>query len=151
MAFTTGNSVAWSDVVALYNSLNEVRSRFSLGTTTVPGNPGYTYPSAVSNLKSAIEACRSNRYINEQNTWQTNVTVPSVGDYLQPDVFKAMETTIGNMAKTCAFDSAYFSASFHAFRSFSSNNGFGSNSFDTFHSRASSSNGSFSAANSFST
>lgn len=150
MAFATNYTVSWSDVQALYNSLNTVRSRFSLGTTTVPSNPVYAAPSAVSNLKSAIEACRSNRFISDAGTWRTNVTVPSTGAYLTPDIFNAMETTINNMSNTCAFFSAFF-ASNHGFGSFGGNNGFGSNSFNTFHSQASGSFGSFSAANSFST
>lgn len=149
MSFTQGDTVSWGDVQSLYTRLQTAYTKFSLGTISTPSNPGLTVPSTVSALKTAIENARSNSYVSRAGTYVTNVTVPSTGTYLYPDIFEQMSTTISNIQNTCAFNSAFFTSN-HGFRTFSGNNGFSSNSFNTFHSRASSSNGSFSVANSFS-
>lgn len=150
MSLSTGNTVLWSDIQAIYNNLNSARAHLSWGAITVPGNPGLTVPSTVQALKDQIEACRSNAYVNAAGTWRTNITVPAAGTLLKADIFVRMNDTINAIKNTCLFNSANFGSN-NGFGSFSSNHGFGSNSFDTFNSRADSSNGSFSVANSFST
>lgn len=148
MAFSTGSSVTWSDVQALYNNLNSVKTnKLGQSAVAVPSNPGLTLPAQVTALKNAIESCKSNSYINAAGTYNTGITVPSTGSLLYPGIFNTMSNTITKINDTCLHNSAHFTSN-HGFGSFS-NNGFGSFSINMFHSKASNSYGSFGPHNGF--
>ena len=132
MAFSKNNTVAWSDVQALYNNLNAAKTYIGQTTVTVPENPGLTAPATVTSLKNSIESCRSNKYIGDIAL--TGVTVPSAGSYLYPDIFNRMNDTITAIRNTCLHDSANFTSN-NSFGSFSCR-GFGSFSMNMFHSRS---------------
>lgn len=135
MAFSAGNTVSWSDVQTLYNNLNAAKTHIGQSTVSVPGNPGFTVPSTVTNLKNAIESCKSNGYVG--NTALTGITVPSSGALLYPDIFNKMNNTIAAIKNTCLHNGADFSGN-HGFGSFSCH-GFGSFSMDMFDSKQGSS------------
>lgn len=138
MAFSTGSTVAWSDVQAIYNSLNTARTKFGFSTVSVPSNPGSCLPSQVSALNNSIQAMSSSGYVGSNAN--TGITIPASGTLLYPGIFNTMKNTISTVQGLCKFDS--FNSSFDGFSSCF----FAENSCDTFHSSSS-----FSTANSFST
>lgn len=139
MSISKGSKLLWSDIQTIYKSLNTERKRFGYSTVTVPSNPGKAATTAVSNLKTAIEELKNNKYV--KTTASTGVTVPTKGTLIYPAVFTKMSTTVNNISDVCAFDS---------FTPCDFDNGFSScyvaeNNDNTFHSSSSG------AANSFST
>lgn len=140
MALSTGSTVAWSDIQALYNSLNSVKiNKLGQSAVAVPGNPGFTSPSQVTALKNAIESCRANSYIEKAGTYATGITVPGSGTLLYPGIFNTMSQTITNINNTCLHNASHFT----------NNHGFSSNNINMFHSKASSSNSGFGPHNGF--
>lgn len=103
MSISKGSKLSWSDIQSIYTSLNTERKRFGYSTVTVPSNPGKAATSAVSNLKTAIEELKNNKYVS--STANTGVTVPSTGTLIYPLPFSTMSSTVGKIADVCAFDS----------------------------------------------
>lgn len=103
MSISQGSKLSWSDIQNIYTSLNEERDRFGYDKVRVPSNPGRVTPTAVSNLKTAIEELKNNKYVG--NTANTKVTVPSTGTLIYPLPFTTMSNTINKIADVCAFDS----------------------------------------------
>lgn len=103
MSISKGSKLSWSDIQSIYTSLNTERKRFGYSTVTVPSNPGKATTSAVSNLKTAIEELKNNKYVS--STANTGVTIPSAGTLIYPLPFSTMSSTVGKIADVCAFDS----------------------------------------------
>lgn len=147
MALSSGNKVLWSDIQTIYNNLNSAKSRLSQSAVAVPANPGSTIPAQVSALKTAIESCNANSYINAAGTHVTGITVPGSGTLLYPGIFNTMQDTITKINNTCLHNAAFYTNN-HGFGSFSCH-GFGSFDVNMFHSKGSSSNSGFGPHNGF--
>lgn len=138
MNISQGSKLSWSDIQNIYTSLNVERERFGYSEIAIPSNPGKATPNEVSNLKTAIEELKNNKYVS--STANTGVTVPSSGTLIYPLPFTTMSGTVSNIANVCAFDS---------FTPCDFDNGFSScyvaeNSDNTFHSSSSGASNSFS-------
>jgi hypothetical protein len=47
MGFQVSEKVSWEDIQALYTSLNEARTKFTLAAVEAPTNPGLTKPDSM--------------------------------------------------------------------------------------------------------
>ena len=130
MSITQNSKILWSDIQALYTSLNTQKTRFGQATITIPNNVNkQAMAKDASDLVAAVESMASVSWIG--SVAFTGATIPSVGDYITPDLFKKVETTIKNIENVFANNNGFgahvtFSSdnSFSDFVSFSSNNSF---------------------------
>ena len=102
MSISQGSALQWSDIQNLYKNLNSARRKFDYKTVSVPNNPGKVLPAQVTSLKNSIEELRNSSYVG--NTANTNITVPSTGTLIYPNIFNTMSNTISNINKLCAHD-----------------------------------------------
>lgn len=138
MSISKGSKLSWSDIQNIYTSLNVERERFGYSEVAIPSNPGKATPNEVSDLKTAIEELKNNKYVG--NTANTGINIPSVGTLIYPLPFTTMSNTINKITDVCTFDS---------FTPCDFDNGFSScyvqeNSDNTFHSSSSGTSNSFS-------
>ena len=119
MSLSENGKVLWSDIEALYTTLNTIQTRHQVTKTTKPNNQNkIASANDAKALVNAIEALGT--AATQITTSQADVagTIPSVGDLLEPTIFRNCETTLQTL-NGIAFRSGNFN-----FTSFSNNNGF---------------------------
>lgn len=125
MSLSKNEAVLWSDIEALYTTLNAIQTEHQLATTAKPSKKNQAVlANDAKALVNAIEALGTSA--TQITTSQANVagTIPSVGDLLEPTIFRNCDTTLQTLSRV-AFRSSNFN-----FTSFSNNNGFGSKTFN---------------------
>ena len=100
MSLTRNQIASWADIQALYTAMNVARSKFSISTVNVPGNPGIFHPDNVSALNTLVNAMSSNSFLSDVAV--TGVTVPRRSTPIEPNVFSKISQTITNIQNTCA-------------------------------------------------
>ncbi len=120
MALSQNNKVLWNDIQNIYASLNEAKDYLEQTRINIPQQPLKPLPQEVTDLKTAIESCDANKYIEAAGAAETGITVPSSGNLLYPDIFAAMNNTIATIKNTCLHDAAWYTGN-HGFSSFSMN------------------------------
>ena len=78
MSIASGYQLSWADIENIYNNLNAARTKFSMTTVSVPGNPGKAYPSQITDLSSLVDAMSANGFIGTNAT--TGVSNPGAGN-----------------------------------------------------------------------
>lgn len=110
MALSQGNQASWSDISALFTSLNAARKKFNFSEfTPTSSNPqgatqgGTIYPAVVSKLNDLIVEMRSNRYVSTNAN--SRITVPSRGTLLRATELGTLRSQIDTINNLCADDS----------------------------------------------
>ena len=122
MSLSENGKVLWSDIEALYTTLNTVQTRHQVTNTTKPNNQNkIASANDAKALVNAIEALGT--AATQITTSQADVagTIPSVGDLLEPTIFRNCETTLQTL-NGIAFRSGNFN--FTSFSSHGHNVGF---------------------------
>ena len=78
MSIASGYKLSWADIENIYNNLNAARTKFSMTTVSVPGNPGKIYPSQITDLSSLVDAMSANEFIGTNAS--TGVSNPGTGN-----------------------------------------------------------------------
>lgn len=103
MATTRGDKVSWSDIQAIYSTLNDCQTKFGVSRTAAPANPGVCRPNVVQDLKTFIFALRNSTYVDSSFVSPVfNITVPAVGSLITPQPFDTMESTLNTVFNLCA-------------------------------------------------
>lgn len=102
MGFHMIEKVSWEDIQALYTSLNEARTKFTLATVEVPENPGLTMPTNIQALNDSVNDMSSLSFLT--NIAVTGVVVPSSNELLRGKPFHQINGTIKNILNTCPHD-----------------------------------------------
>ena len=131
MSLTQGSKVEWADIVSLYTTLNQARSKFGFSTVTVPSNQNtLTLASTISTLNNFVTEMKSNSHLTSITT---GTTVPSRGDLLKPAPLTTLQNQVTTAFNTCNFGNTSFGNSSFSNTSFSNtsfgNTGFGNSSF----------------------
>lgn len=108
MAISTNNTTLYSDIYALFTSLNTARQKHSLATISAPASlvqGQLTKTDVPSTLKSYIEAS-TDSHVRAANV-STGVTIPSVGTLLAPSIFTRFSSVITTINNTCHNDANY--------------------------------------------
>ena len=122
MSLTQGSKVEWADIVNLYTTLNQARSKFGFSTVTVPSNQNtLTLASTISTLNNFVTEMKSNSHLTSSTT---GTTVPSRGDLLKPAPLTTLENQVTTAFNTCNFGNTSFGNSSFSNTSFS-NTSFG--------------------------
>ena len=122
MSLTQGSKVEWADIVNLYTTLNQARSKFGFSTVTVPSNQNtLTLASTISTLNNFVTEMKSNSHLTSITT---GTTVPSRGDLLKPAPLTTLENQVTTAFNTCNFGNSSFGNSSFSNTSFS-NTSFG--------------------------
>ena len=126
MSLTQGSKVEWADIVSLYTTLNQARSKFGFSTVTVPSNQNtLTLASTISTLNNFVTEMKSNSHLTSITT---GTTVPSRGDLLKPAPLTTLQNQVTTAFNTCNFGNTSFGNSSFSNTSFS-NTRFGNTSF----------------------
>lgn len=122
MSLTQGSKVEWADIVSLYTTLNQARSKFGFSTVTVPSNQNtLTLASTISTLNNFVTEMKSNSHLTSITT---GTTVPSRGDLLKPAPLTTLQNQVTTAFNTCNFGNTSFGNSSFSNTSFS-NTSFG--------------------------
>ena len=122
MSLTQGSKVEWADIVSLYTTLNQARSKFGFSTVTVPSNQNtLTLASTISTLNNFVTEMKSNSHLTSITT---GTTVPSRGDLLKPAPLTTLQNQVTTAFNTCNFGNSSFGNSSFSNTSFS-NTSFG--------------------------
>ena len=122
MSLTQGSKVEWADIVSLYTTLNQARSKFGFSTVTVPINQNtLTLASTISTLNNFVTEMKSNSHLTSITT---GTTVPSRGDLLKPAPLTTLQNQVTTAFNTCNFGNTSFGNSSFSNTSFS-NTSFG--------------------------
>ena len=122
MSLTQGSKVEWADIVNLYTTLNQARSKFGFSTVTVPSNQNtLTLASTISTLNNFVTEMKSNSHLTSITT---GTTVPSRGDLLKPAPLTTLQNQVTTAFNTCNFGNTSFGNSSFSNTSFS-NTSFG--------------------------
>ena len=122
MSLTQGSKVEWADIVNLYTTLNQARSKFGFSTVTVPSNQNtLTLASTISTLNNFVTEMKSNSHLTSVTT---GTTVPSRGDLLKPAPLTTLQNQVTTAFNTCNFGNTSFGNSSFSNTSFS-NTSFG--------------------------
>lgn len=125
MSLTQGSKVEWADIVSLYTTLNQARSKFGFSTVTVPSNQNtLTLASTISTLNNFVTEMKSNSHLTSITT---GTTVPSRGDLLKPAPLTTLQNQVTTAFNTCNFGNSSFGNSSFSNTSFS-NTSFGDSS-----------------------
>lgn len=104
MGFHMIEKVSWEDIQALYTSLNEARTKFTLATVEVPENPGLTIPANIQALNDSVNDMSSISFLT--NIAVTGVVVPSTNELLKGKPFQQINGTISSILDTCPHDTS---------------------------------------------
>ena len=127
MSLTQGSKVEWADIVSLYTTLNQARSKFGFSTVTVPSNQNtLTLASTISTLNNFVTEMKSNSHLTSITT---GTTVPSRGDLLKPAPLTTLQNQVTTAFNTCNFGNTSFGNSSFSNTSFS-NTSFGDTSWN---------------------
>ena len=102
MGFQVSEKVSWEDIQALYTSLNEARTKFTLAAVEAPSNPGLTKPDSMQALNDSVNDMASLSFLT--NVAVTGVVVPASRELLRGKPFNQINGTIANILNTCPHD-----------------------------------------------
>lgn len=108
MATSANNLVLYSDIYALFSSLNTARSTHGLSAVSAPASlaQGTIIKKEVPDtLKAYIEASTDSHV--SSSTAATGVTLPSVGSLISPSIFTRFSSVINTIKNTCHNDANY--------------------------------------------
>lgn len=123
MAISTNNKTLYSDIYALFTSLNTARSKHGLSSVSAPASLKQGSLAKIdvpTNLKSYIESS-TDAHVSS-STASTGVTLPKVGALLAPSIFTRFSTVITTINNTC-----HNNANFGNFGNFGDNSNNGDN------------------------
>lgn len=104
MALSTNDTIKWQDVKELYNSLNAVRTKFSISTVAIPEEAGSKpIPSHITTIKDLVSAMSSNGYIGAAAS-TSSVPTPIVGELTKPVSLTQLDTIIDNINEICPYN-----------------------------------------------
>lgn len=113
MALSSNDMIKWQDIKDIYNSLNTARTKFSMGTVTVPEEVGSkALPSHLITLKDLVSAMSSNGYIGDAASTSA-VPVPTAGNLVEYGGFTKLDTIIEDITDICPHNP--FTANFSGF------------------------------------
>ena len=95
MSIASGYKLSWADIENIYNNLNAARTKFSMTTVSVPGNPGKIYPSQITDLSSLVDAMSANGFIGANAI--TGVSSPETGNKITPVEFDQINNVVTNI------------------------------------------------------
>ena len=105
-----GSRISWSDVRALYDTLNTAQTRFSQSRTTAPSNEGRrTRESDITTLKNEIENLRNVSYVGTQATF-SNFTAPRANELLKRVPLEEIRSKLDTINGICAYDGANYTS-----------------------------------------
>ena len=96
----------WSDIEALYKSLDNLKSKFpEAKVTTIPEKEKRkTISQHIEDLNTAVEKVKENKYVGDKA--ETNLTFPLKGR-IKPLYLITIKGIIDNLGNICAHDSSY--------------------------------------------
>lgn len=105
-----GSRISWSDVRALYDTLNTAQTRFSQSRTTAPSNEGRrTRESDITTLKNEIENLRNVSYVGTQATF-SNFTAPRANELMKRVPLEEIRSKLDTINGICAYDGANYTS-----------------------------------------
>ena len=105
-----GSRISWSDVRALYDTLNTAQTRFSQSRTTAPSNEGrHTRESDITTLKNEIENLRNVSYVGTQATF-SNFTAPRANELMKRVPLEEIRSKLDTINGICAYDGANYTS-----------------------------------------
>ena len=130
MAIASNNVLSWSDITAIYTTLNAQRSRASLSQVSVPANPIIAKPDVITSLITFTEDMKANGQVGA--IAETGATPPSSGTIIYPTEFVKIQDTLSRISST-TINGANFGFNGSNFSGFC-NFGFDGTNFSSFHS-----------------
>lgn len=96
----------WSDIEALYESLDSLKDKFpEAKVTTIPEKEKKrTISQHIEDLNTAVEKVKANKYVGDKA--ETNLTFPLTGR-IKPLYLVTIKNVIDSLSKICAHDSSY--------------------------------------------
>ena len=105
-----GSRISWSEVRALYDTLNTAQTRFSQSRTTAPSNEGRrTRESDITTLKNEIENLRNVSYVGTQATF-SNFTAPRANELMKRVPLEEIRSKLDTINGICAYDGANYTS-----------------------------------------
>lgn len=122
-----GSRISWSDVRALYDTLNTAQTRFSQTRTTAPSNgERHARQSDITTLKNEIENLRNVSYVGTQATF-SNFTAPRASELMKRVPLEEIRSKLDTINGICAYNGAnYTSNNSYRGADYTSNNSYNS-------------------------
>lgn len=145
-----GSRISWSDVRALYDTLNTAQTRFSQARTTAPSNgERHARQSDITTLKNEIENLRNVSYVGTQATF-SNFTAPRANELMKRVPLEEIRSKLDTINGICAYNGAdYTSNNTYRGANYTSNNGYRSSNYtsdNSYHSSYYTSNNSYNSS-----
>ena len=120
-----GSRISWSDVRALYDTLNTAQTRFSQTRTTAPSNgERHARQSDITTLKNEIENLRNVSYVGTQATF-SNFTAPRASELMKRVPLEEIRSKLDTINGICAYNGAdYTSNNSYRGANYTSNNSY---------------------------
>lgn len=134
-----GSRISWSDVRALYDTLNTAQTRFSQTRTTAPSNgERHARQSDITTLKNEIENLRNVSYVGTQATF-SNFTAPRASELMKRVPLEEIRSKLDTINGICAYNGAdYTSNNSYNGADYTSNNSYNSSNYSSNNSQRSS-------------
>ena len=120
-----GSRISWSDVRALYDTLNTAQTRFSQTRTIAPSNgERHARQSDITTLKNEIENLRNVSYVGTQATF-SNFTAPRASELMKRVPLEEIRSKLDTINGICAYNGAdYTSNNSYRGANYTSNNSY---------------------------
>lgn len=120
-----GSRISWSDVRALYDTLNTAQTRFSQTRTTAPSNgERHARQSDITTLKNEIENLRNVSYVGTQAIF-SNFTAPRASELMKRVPLEEIRSKLDTINGICAYNGAdYTSNNSYRGANYTSNNSY---------------------------
>ena len=125
-----GSRISWSDVRALYDTLNTAQTRFSQTRTTAPSKgERHARQSDITTLKNEIENLRNVSYVGTQAIF-SNFTAPRANELMKRVPLGEIRGKLDTINGICAYNGAdYTSNNSYRGANYTSNNGYRSSNY----------------------
>ena len=122
-----GSRISWSDVRALYDTLNTAQTRFSQTRTTAPSNgERHARQNDIATLKNEIENLRNVSYVGTQANFST-FTAPRASELMKRVPLNEIRNKLDTINGICAYNGAdYTSNNSYRGANYTSNNSYNS-------------------------
>lgn len=122
-----GSRISWSDVRALYDTLNTAQTRFSQARTTAPSKgERHARQSDITTLKNEIENLRNVSYVGTQAIF-SNFTAPRANELMKRVPLEEIRGKLDTINGICAYNGAnYTSNNSYRGADYTSNNSYNS-------------------------
>ena len=130
MALTTGNAASWSDIEALFTSLNSARTKYGKSSISAGVTQGDRIAQGtISTLASGVTDLASVGNLSQYAV--ISGTIPSVGDLINPTYLNNIRTSISNITTCSGYNASQVS---YNSSNFTSDNTYNSSNFTSDHS-----------------